>query len=89
MMAHTLVLKMLTEVSIVLLTSFCAAFYTFQLSLDTFPASDEMQIGDRMCAAGAASCSALCENSEAEKIRGVPVLIITMPNTLGTLITLI
>lgn len=61
----------------------CTGAYTPKILLDTFPHTDENQLGDRMYAAGAVSCTASYDDSEADKIKGVPVLINTMPNTHG------
>ena len=61
----------------------CTGAYTPKLLLDTFPHNEESQIGDRMCAAGAISCTASFDSSENEKLNAAPVLINTMPNMLG------
>ena len=62
----------------------CTGAYTAKLLLDTFPHDEDAQLGDRMFAAGAVSCTASYDQSEKGKIVGVPVLINTMPNTHGT-----
>lgn len=61
----------------------CTGAYTPKLLLDTFPQAEEMQLGDRMCAAGSVSCSASFDVSDLQKLDGVPVLINTMPSTHG------
>ncbi|KAL9112916.1 MAG: hypothetical protein Q9227_002780 [Pyrenula ochraceoflavens] len=57
----------------------CTGAYTPKLLLDSFPHDEEMQLGDRMLAAGAVSCSASFNATHLEKLHGSPVLINTMP----------
>ena len=61
----------------------CTGAYTPKLLLDTFPHDDELQIGDRMCATRAVSCTASFDARDTEKLNGVPVLLHTMPKTYG------
>lgn len=61
----------------------CTGAYTAKLLLDTFPHSEEFQVGDRMVAAGAVSCSASFDAEDEAKLKNVPVLINTLPHTHG------
>lgn len=67
----------------------CTGAYTPKLLLDTFPHAEEMQLGDRMFAAGSVSCSASFDASDLNKVHDAPVLINTKPNTQGRMPLLI
>ncbi|KAK5453475.1 hypothetical protein LTS15_006660 [Exophiala xenobiotica] len=64
-------------------TLVCAGAYTPKILLDTFPHSKECQVGDRLVAAGAVSCTASFAAADDGKVAQVPVLINTLPHTHG------
>jgi sarcosine oxidase/L-pipecolate oxidase len=52
----------------------CTGAWTPKLLLDTAPSKEELQVGERMIAAGAIQCSAMYAPDQMYKLRSVPVM---------------